>query len=132
MIPPIYTLLAASSAVADVFGTPIRVWPWAEAREGADLPYATWTVIAGTPENYLGQMPDIDSIRVQVDVWAGTGTDCTAAATVLRDELEPRAHMVQFGNMIRDPETRVYPEGQRPPGAVWHRIACPFLPDCSR
>lgn len=109
MIPPVYTLLSGSTSIAAIFGSaPCRIYPWGEAPQGVAYPYATWGTVDGTPENYLGQVPDIDSIRVQVDVWARTGDDCADGARAIRDELETACHMVSFGSMERDPDTKAY------------------------
>ena len=108
MIPPVYALLSASTVIAAVFGTPIRIWPWGEARQQIMRPYATWGVVSGVPQNYLGQVPDIDSMLIQIDVWTDTAEECLDAATAIRDELEPAAHMVSFGSMDRDPDTKAY------------------------
>lgn len=109
MFAPIFPVVAASSAVTAVLGTaPVRFWPFGEAPEGSVLPYSVWQTVNGTPENYLGNAPDLDSYTLQVDVYAATGSSARAAAKALRDAIEPHAHIVRWGGESREKETNLY------------------------
>ena len=62
----------------------------------------------GQPENFLAQRPDLDTVRLQVDVFADTGAAATSAANAIRDAIELRAHITRWGSAERDPSTANY------------------------
>lgn len=86
----------------------MRFYPFGEAPQGVALPYAVWQMIFGSPANYLGQLPDMDGVRVQVDVYSDTQERTIASATAIRDALEPHGHMINFADRGRDATTRNY------------------------
>lgn len=110
MNPPIFAILASSAAVKTILGAPpdMRFYPFGQAVQNALAPYATFQVISNIPENYLGDLPDADDYRVQVDVWAMTQASANDTAQAIRDAVEPHAYMVNGGNTSRDPETGKY------------------------
>lgn len=110
MIPPLFQIMSASTAVRAAIGTPpsMRFFPFGEADQNTQKPYVTWQIISGIPENYIGQLPDIDDFRVQIDVWAVTQDSANSVAQAVRDAIEPHAYIVGSGNTTRDPETRAY------------------------
>ncbi|APC45952.1 hypothetical protein QHH_40 [Halomonas phage QHHSV-1] len=106
MQPPIFPVCAADPAVTALLGTgPTRLYPFGEAPQGVALPYAVWQVVTGSPENFLGDRPDIDGLTVQVDVYAATGSSAIEVAEALRDAIEPHAHIVRWGGQETDPDT---------------------------
>ena len=110
MTPTVFAYVAASAQCRAVLGIPpkMRFYAFGEAAQGVGLPYAVWQMITGTPANYLGQLPDIDASRVQVDVYADTQSVTLSAATAVRDALEPHGYLVNFADRGRDPTTRNY------------------------
>ena len=109
MFPPIFALAVASSAVTSLLDTaPTRFWPFGEAPQDETRPYAVWQTIYGSPENYLGQRPDIDSWGVQVDAYAPTATGARNVARALRDALEGQAHVVAWNGEMKDEPTGLY------------------------
>lgn len=105
MIPPLFPLL---SGVTSLGTSPKRFYPHGQATQATLKPYATWQIVAGTPENYLGQLPDVDGVLVQVDVWADTQSSASAVADDIRNAFEPAMHMTSFGNTERDAATQLY------------------------
>lgn len=107
MKPALHSVLAASDDVKALIGTPpaMRLYPFGLANQLTAKPYVTWQTITGLPANYLGDLPDIDAYRVQVDVWAANESSSYAVAIAIRDAVEPHAHMLNFGGTFRDPET---------------------------
>lgn len=106
MFAPIFATCAADTAVKAVLGSaPVRLYPFGTAPQGVTLPYAVWQTIGGTPENYIGDLPDLDSYSLQVDVYATTETDARNAAKALRDAIEPHAHITRWGGEWTDPDT---------------------------
>lgn len=109
MIPPIFPILSSDSAVKAILGSnPVRVYPFGEAEQGVTKPYAVWQNIAGSPENYLGDLPDADSYTAQIDIYADTSGSALDAAMAIRDALEPVAYVTSLGNTSRDSDTRDY------------------------
>lgn len=109
MTPPLFSVCAASSAVTALLGSsPVRLWPFGEAVQGAAKPYAVWQVIGGAPENYINQVPDADRFLVQVDVYAETGASARSVAEALRNAIEPHAHITAWRGESREQDTRLY------------------------
>ncbi len=109
MYPPIFQVCAADAGVKAALGaSPVRFYPFGEAPQNAPKPYAVWQTFGGSPENYLGQRPDIDSFRLQVDVYAVDAAAARNAARALRDAIEPLAHITRWGGESRDPDTASY------------------------
>jgi len=111
VFPPLFELAAASDDVKTIFGNPPRIFPFGEAPPNVTRPYAAWQTIFGSPENYLGQRPDMDSYSVQVDVYGKTADSCRSAVTALRDALEGSAHITAWNGEGREQETRDYRSG---------------------
>lgn len=106
MTPPVFQTCAADPAVTALLGTgPTRLFPFGQAPQGVELPYAVFQTITGTPENYLGQTPDIDSYTLQIDVYAQRGSTARQVAEALRDAIEPNAYVVGWNGESTDPDT---------------------------
>lgn len=109
MYPPLFEICSANSRVTEVFGTsPCRIYPFNEAPQGADAPYATWQVIGGSPENCLDRVPDVDQFAVSVDVYASTGEAARNGAEEIRDAIESDCHIGTWLGEGRDEKTRLY------------------------
>lgn len=109
MFPPIFQLCAGDAGVKSALGSnPVRLYPFGQAPQGVVLPYAVWQIVSGGPENYLGNLPDVDSYTVQVDVYADGASSVRSAAKALRDAIEPHAHIVGWRGESRNPDTQRY------------------------
>lgn len=109
MIPPVFPILSSNTGVTSFLGvSPTRVYPFGEAPQDVLKPYAVWQTISGSPENYLGDLPDADSYTVQIDVYANTSGSVIDSARAIRNALEPVAYVTSLGNTSRDTETRDY------------------------
>lgn len=109
MYPPLFTLAAADPAVTAQLGTnPVRLFPFGEAPEDTPAPYAVWQIISGSPENYLGNVPDLDSYTLQIDVYGDTAQQVREAVRALRDCIEQHAYIVSWRDEGRDTETKDY------------------------
>ena len=105
----IFPTCAADPAVTALLGTsPVRLFPFGMAPAGVAKPYAVWQQVGGSPENYLMGVPDIDSVTLQVDVYATTTSSAKAVAAALRDAIEPVAHVVAWRGESLDAETGNY------------------------
>ncbi len=109
MYPPVFDRANASAAVKAVLGTnPLRVYMFGMAPQNVQYPYAVWQVVAGAPENYINDLPDIDSFTTQIDVYATSATQARSGAQALRDAFEPYAHIMSWRGDSRDAETGAY------------------------
>lgn len=109
MYPPLFQVCAASPAVTALLGPdPIRLYAFGDAPQDELRPYAVWQQVTGYPENYIGDIPDIDRYTIQIDAYAGDGDTARSVAEVLRDAIEPAAHVVGWRGEGRDPDTRMY------------------------
>lgn len=106
-----YPTLAADAGVLTALGTPPRCYPFGEAPQGVALPYCVWQLIAGTPENYLSERPDMDSLRYQFDTYAVTAAQARSVANAVATALELLGHQVSHNPDERDAETRAYRVG---------------------
>lgn len=104
----IYDAVKDNAGVKARFGDDVRVYPFAEAPERPEKPYAVFQLVGGSPENYLSGSPDLDYATVQVDVYADDSTTAIAGVEALRDALEIGAYITGWGPEGRDPETKDY------------------------
>lgn len=97
MNPPIFTIVKAAAAVTAILGSdPVRFFPFGQAPDEVEMPYAVWQTVSGSPENCLSGVPSIDDWVVQVDVYAEKGSDARTAAEALRDAIEPEAYITAW------------------------------------
>lgn len=113
MIPPIFQYAQADDTVRTLIGgNPTRFWPFDAAPQpghpGYCLPYSTWQFAYGSPDNYLGQLPDSDNAGIQIDAWAQTPSGARSVMTALRDALEPYGMVVAYNGEDKDPQTGLY------------------------
>lgn len=115
MTPPIFAAanVAAVQALLKTGNGPLRFYAWGLGPQPPIYPYAVWRYSFGAPENYLTNTPNIDSMTLQVNVYAAD-TDAQGAnkvrqiAEALRDAIEPVAHITSWRGESRDPDTRSY------------------------
>lgn len=109
MFPPIFEVCSEDASVLAVLGTsPVRFWLFGKAPTNPPLPYSVWQQVGGSPENYINQVPDIDGYSIQVDVYGGTAAEVRNAAQVMRNAIEPHAHIVAWRGESLEQDTRLY------------------------
>jgi hypothetical protein len=109
MIAPIFEICSASLAVTALIGTnPVRLFPFGLAPQEVQTPYVLWQNVGGSPENYLGSLPDADGYSIQIDVYGVNASDVTNVALAIRDAVEPGAYITGWGNTNRDFATGLY------------------------
>lgn len=108
MEAPIFAICSADPGVAALIGSGIdcRLYSFGMAPENPLKPYVVWSVISGSPENYLAGRPDADGFTLQVDVYAATGGPVLAVTKALCAAIEPLAYVVRWGATDRDNETK--------------------------
>lgn len=108
---PIFTTLNAAPAVVALLKAgsgQLRVYPAGEAPQNVVKPYLTYQQVTGLPENYLGQVPDIDNFGDQIDVYGITLAQVLQIVEVVRDAIEPVAHITAWLGTSREADTRLY------------------------
>lgn len=113
MYPTIYAAVnvPAVQALLKSGNGPLRFWLFGMAPQGVTYPYAVWQTSGGTPENYLGNVPDVDSFGVQIDVYASEsqGTDVArSVAQAIRNAIEPHCHITSWRGDSQDSVTKSY------------------------
>lgn len=106
-LPPVFTILAATSAVTAIVGTnPVRVFPAGDIPQGQLLPAVAWQGIGGLPYNLLSDRPPADHQRVQIDCWAHEFGVADNLANEVRYALELSGYLVSLNGSDYDPETK--------------------------
>ena len=110
MYPPIFAAvnIPIVQAVLKTGTGPLRFYLFGMAPQNVQKPYAVWQTAYGSPENYLNQVPDVDSFGVQVDVYADSADSARTVAKALRDAIEPHAHITSWRGDSIDPDTKNY------------------------
>ena len=86
----------------------LRLYPFGEAPQKHDRPYAVWQIAYGEPHNTLSCPPDVDLFGVQIDVYGPTADSVRSVAAALRAAIEPHAYVVRFNGETRENSTRAY------------------------
>lgn len=109
MSAPIFETVKDDPDVQSNLGVdPVRLWEFGRAPQTPTKPYAVWQTVTGRPENYLNQVPDADTLSLQVDVYATKASAARNARDALRNAIEPHAHITAWRDEDRDPVTNDY------------------------
>lgn len=107
MLPQVFQVLKASSAVTNIVGTnPPKIFKHGEAPQGTVSPYITWLLISGVPENNLSDPPPVDRQSVQIDWFHPTQAGVELLGDAIRDAIEAVTHCTSYQFFPRDAETR--------------------------
>lgn len=106
MLPSIYALLVADSAVSAAVGK--RVYRHGSAPQNVVKPYITWFVVYGMPELQISGNPDSDKDTVQVDVWSDTDAEVESLAYSVRSAFDNAGHAARIVQDTRDVDTRTF------------------------
>jgi len=103
------------SAVQSLLKAPggeLRFYLFGRAPQNVVKPYAVWRTVFGSPENYLGDRPDVDFFGLQIDVYAAPtalgATQSRDIAMAIRDAIETKSHITSWRGESVDPETGSY------------------------
>jgi hypothetical protein len=108
MYPPVFQTCNVADVRAVLGTSPLRIYEFGMAPQNVTVPNAVWQIVTGYPENYLDCVPDIDSMTVQIDVYAMTSSAARTAAEKLRDAIEPHAHVVSWRGENRETDTKYF------------------------
>lgn len=107
MLPPVYTVLRAVPGIVAMVGE--RIYRHGSVpQDSATSPYVSWALAGNQPVNELSDVPGRDRLTVQVDCWHLSDTGVEALATMVRDAIEPLAHMTGIIVDSREPDTKLY------------------------
>ena len=110
MTPPIFDICSSDTSVQALLGNgpTLRLYPFGEALQKDRMPYAVWGLVGGAPENYLGQVPDADSLTLFVDVFGSTAESAREVRDAIVAAIETEAHVVSWDGERREADTRSY------------------------
>lgn len=107
MLPPIYQRLQAVPALVALVST--RIYRHGSVpQDSATAPYITWALVGAEPANTLSETPSRDRQSVQVDIYSLDDTQVEQIATLVRDSIEPVAHMTGIIVDSRETDTKLY------------------------
>lgn len=111
MTPPIFAAVnvPAVQALLKTGSGPLRFYLFGMAPQDVAYPYAVWRQISGTPENYIGDRPDVDTFTLQVEVYANPAQGTEVArqvAQALSYAIEGHAYVTAWLGESIDPDTK--------------------------
>lgn len=106
MTPPVWQVLSNTPPLQALVA--LKIYPGGQASDGAALPYVTWQIVGGSPENCLADPPEVDMFSVQFDCWADDVAEARAVAQAVRDAIQTQSHIVAWRGEDRDPATGAY------------------------
>jgi hypothetical protein len=106
MLPPVFKTLTADAAVVALVAD--RIFRHGSAPQGTPVPYITWQLVGGLPENNLSELPPFARMAIQVDCWHTDDDGVETLARAVRNAIEPVACMTGIPVDDRDPETLNY------------------------
>lgn len=105
---PIFKTCKAVSAVTALLGTnPMRLYEFSEAPQAITAPYAVWQVISGSPENQLSGYPNMDTYRIQLDIYGEKSADVRAVQYAILGAIELDAYVVSYNGEVTDKDTKL-------------------------
>lgn len=108
---PIFEALAVDTSLQTLLGgAEFRCYQFGEAPQACKTPFVVWQLVNGEPINALNELPTMDFLEIQVDVYGPEHEPAVAreCAAFVRDALEPHGHIVHWIGESRDPDTREY------------------------
>lgn len=101
----IVALLRATPSLTNIVGT-AGIYPM-QAPIGALTPYVVYSTVSGVPLNYIQGTTQMDSRRVQIDVYAKSYAQAQVMATAVRTALSADGYEMFFRDDY-EPDTGFY------------------------
>lgn len=111
MYPPIFPTVKASSACRALLQGGLgemRFYQFGLAPQNVQKPYAVWQRVFGTPYNQMADVPGMDTLTLQIDVYADSADSARSCAVAIRDAIEPVSYITNWLGESRDPDTKNY------------------------
>ncbi|WP_127493075.1 tail completion protein gp17 [Acinetobacter calcoaceticus] len=109
LIIPLYELCEQNTELAGLLtdSTGLKVSEF-DANNTNGAPYICWQILNADPEKYLSKPSDMDSVYVQIDVYADTKASTRKIARLLRKSIEEYCYIEDYTGVERDSETNLY------------------------
>lgn len=109
LIIPLYDLCAADSELPNLLsdGVGLKVGEF-DANNTHGAPYVCWQIINANTEQYLSGGSDMDSLYVQIDMYAKTKGDARTIAKLVRKVIEDYCSVEGFTGCELEQETNLY------------------------
>lgn len=106
MLPNLYALLSATSAVTAVVGD--RIYGHGEAPQDTTRPYVTFFDVTDQPFDQISGPPCADRDSVQIDCWHQNKAGIRALSIAVRDALDGAGHANRVVVDTRESATKLY------------------------
>lgn len=109
LIIPLYEICEQNTDLADLLtdSTGLKVSEF-DANNTNGAPYICWQIINANPEQYLSEASDMDSLYVQIDIYADKKASARQIARLLRTSIEEYCYIEDYTGVERDSETNLY------------------------
>ena len=106
--PPIFTICKNNTAVASYLQHDglFNLYMAGAAPQNVVTPYAVWQVISGVPANYLGNRPDLETQRIQIDVIADNVGMAKTIANAIEYAIETSCHIDNYNGEWQNNDTK--------------------------
>lgn len=108
--PPLFALVendvALQAWLAD--SNTMRVYAFGNAPQKSTRPYIVWRTVYGSPENYLGSVPDIDYLGTEINVYAPEAQDARDIKNALVLAIQEDAYVTGWNGEGLDSVTGLY------------------------
>lgn len=107
MLPEVFPMLAGDGEVVSMIGSaPVRAYEFGFAPQTVAVPYVTWFLSSGRPDNCLDGVAPVDEDTVQVDCWARSRAEAKQLAQAVREAIEPEQYLTSVSGVSVDPDTK--------------------------
>lgn len=109
LIIPLYDLCAANAELSGLLSDSVglRVGEF-DANNTEGTPYVCWQIINTDPEQYLSEASDMDSLYVQIDIYAKTKGDVRTIAQLVRKVIGDYCTVESYTGCELEQETSLY------------------------
>jgi len=89
-------------------GLGLRIYAFGHAPQGVKSPYVVWKLVGGSPENYLGQPPDVDWQVTKVEVHSEDPAEVREVGNAIIAAVENDANVTGWVAESYNPTTKRY------------------------
>ncbi|NIG13018.1 DUF3168 domain-containing protein [Pantoea sp. Al-1710] len=106
--PVFETLFKSADLLALLGPTVMRLYEFGNKPVVPTYPYATYQNYAGDAQQFLGNLPDVDSYSIQFDIYSKDASSLRSIALAMRDAIEPHAYITRWGMQGIDDDSKCY------------------------
>lgn len=108
MLPLVFPAISTTAVKAIVGTSPVRIYNHGQAPENVVLPYITWFVVIGNPQDNISSSPCADIDTVQIDCWSDDRAKVETLASAVRDALDAAGHLNTLIIDTYESDTKLY------------------------